>query len=153
MRQMHTQQHSRKPGQAAVEFALAAMILLLVLFGILELGRLVLANSEIANAAREGSHYLALNPRATRAEVEAQIQSHLVTVDRSAIQGSNVEIACASCTQTDDCAISPAPDGCKDYSYQPVTVAVTYTWASVLPVPGLSGGVQLVGRSTTLRER
>jgi Flp pilus assembly protein TadG len=42
-------------GQAMVEFALVAPIFLTVLFGIFEIGRLMIEYTSIANAAREGA--------------------------------------------------------------------------------------------------
>lgn len=44
-------------GQALVEFALVAPVLLLTLFGIIELGRFVLAYEAANNAVREGTRY------------------------------------------------------------------------------------------------
>ena len=143
----------RQRGQAAVEFALTALILFFILFGIIEVGRLVLSVSDVNNAAREGAHYLALNPRATVAQVLTQTRSTLVLIDPSSIQPGNLGIDCNSCGYADDCAISPAPTPCTDYSYQPESVALTYTWTSLVPLPVLSNGLTLVGRSTTLRER
>jgi TadE-like protein len=51
-----------RPGQAAVEFALVAVVLMALLYGILEISRLLLVSAELTNAAREGVHYAALHP-------------------------------------------------------------------------------------------
>lgn len=45
-------------GVSAVEFALIAPVLILLLVGILDLGRAVNAYVTVSNAAREGTHYL-----------------------------------------------------------------------------------------------
>jgi Flp pilus assembly protein TadG len=45
----------RRRGQALVEFALVIPIFLLMLFGIVDIGRLVYLNSTVSQAAREGA--------------------------------------------------------------------------------------------------
>jgi Flp pilus assembly protein TadG len=55
----------RKPsrGQALVEFALIIPLFVLLLFGIVDFGRAVLASNSIANAAREGARTAIVNQR------------------------------------------------------------------------------------------
>ena len=55
----------RKPsrGQALVEFALIVPLFVLLLFGIVDFGRAVLASNSIANAAREGARTAIVNQR------------------------------------------------------------------------------------------
>lgn len=50
-------------GQSLVEFTLVALFLVLVLMGILDLGRAFFAKIAITDAAGEGAIYAALNPR------------------------------------------------------------------------------------------
>jgi hypothetical protein len=49
-------------GQNLVELALTLPVLLLLLFGIIELGRTFLIYSEVSNAAREGARYAVVHP-------------------------------------------------------------------------------------------
>jgi Flp pilus assembly protein TadG len=56
---LHRRRHGR--GQTLVEFALILPVFLLVLFGILDLGRGVLAFNSIANGAREGARVAIVN--------------------------------------------------------------------------------------------
>ena len=51
-----------RPGQAAVEFALVFIVLVAVIYGILEISRLIFINAELQNAAREASRYAARHP-------------------------------------------------------------------------------------------
>ena len=44
-------------GQGLVEFALVLLLLLLIIFGVLDLGRVFFATITITNAAREGARY------------------------------------------------------------------------------------------------
>jgi len=49
-------------GQALLELALALSFLLFVLAGIADYGRALIVSVTLANAAREGAHYVARNP-------------------------------------------------------------------------------------------
>ncbi len=51
----------RRPAQAGLEFALAMPILLLLILGVLDAGRVVIAAVSLNNAAREGARYAALH--------------------------------------------------------------------------------------------
>ena len=53
---------SRKRGQALVEMAITLPILLLLVVGALEMGRMIYSYIVITNAAREGAYYLSYNP-------------------------------------------------------------------------------------------
>ncbi len=44
-------------GQSAVEFSLAAFLLVMLLLGVVEVGRMVLVYTTVANAARAGMRY------------------------------------------------------------------------------------------------
>ncbi len=55
--------HIRKPCQAMVEFALILPLLLLVVVGIFEFGRVMFIYSNLFNAAREGVRYGVTNPK------------------------------------------------------------------------------------------
>jgi hypothetical protein len=57
MLRKYLQKRSKKKGQAILEFALALPILLLLLFGVIEFGRLVQAWMTVQNAARFGLRY------------------------------------------------------------------------------------------------
>jgi hypothetical protein len=49
-------------GQAMVEFALGLPILLLLLLGLIEIGRAVMTYNVVGNVAREGAHYAIMLP-------------------------------------------------------------------------------------------
>jgi hypothetical protein len=52
-------QHGSQDGQTLIEFALVLPIFLLVVFGMLDVGRLVYTNSTLSQAAREGARLAA----------------------------------------------------------------------------------------------
>ncbi len=51
-----------KVGQGLLEFAVILPLLLVVLFGVFDLGRLYFSTITLTSAAREGSRYLSVNP-------------------------------------------------------------------------------------------
>jgi len=63
------QEPSREEGAAAVEFALVIIPLIVLLFGIVEVGFLLFAQGTLAGAAREGVRFYALQP--TRADIDS----------------------------------------------------------------------------------
>jgi Flp pilus assembly protein TadG len=63
---------SRRRGDAVVEFVLLAPILLIILFGIMEVGRVVDAWLIVENAAREGAREAVNSPMANIASVGQQ---------------------------------------------------------------------------------
>ena len=74
----------RGRGQALVEFALVIPIFLLLIFGLVDLGRAVFANNSLAEAARDGARYGSVQARsysvASRALVEDWILDRLEAV-------------------------------------------------------------------------
>ena len=125
---------STRGGQATVEFALIFLVLILLLFGILETGRLMFINSGIENAAREGARYAALNARIVRDDptlVRPSVLSKLVLVDESQV--------------TINVQMNNLCDFC------PVTVEVTYPWTTVVPILSF-GSLELHSTSTKLIE-
>lgn len=62
-----------RPGQAMAEFALVLPIFLLILFGIVDGGRMIFANNHLAEAAREGSRWGSVQGRSTTVAGRASI--------------------------------------------------------------------------------
>jgi Flp pilus assembly protein TadG len=60
-------------GLSAVEFALIAPVFLLIIFGMLQLGILFMANHGLRNAVAEGARHATIFPRPT----DAQIVNHI----------------------------------------------------------------------------
>lgn len=74
-------------GNAVVEFALVLPILLLVLFGITELGRMVMTKNVLATASREGARYAAVHSESDSTDARARVIEVLAAarIDASAI--------------------------------------------------------------------
>ena len=63
---------SRERGAAAVEFALVAVLLLMLVFGVAEFGRMWLLQSSLAAAARDGARTMAVENDQAAAVAAAQ---------------------------------------------------------------------------------
>jgi len=64
-------------GNAVVEFALVLPILLLVVFGITEFGRMILTTNILNTASREGARLAAVSPAGETAAIEARVNEVL----------------------------------------------------------------------------
>ncbi len=68
-------------GQAMVEFALVLLPMLLLIFGLLDMGRLVFINNAVSEGAREGSRWGSVASRSTDSSaIETQILSVMTAV-------------------------------------------------------------------------
>ncbi len=106
---------ARESGQAAVEFALVLVVLLAVLYGILEISRLLLINAEVENAAREGVRYAALHPGATL----PSIMDNAVAPRLALIKANDLRLT------------STSPMGTAG-QYSPIQMRAVYTWTSMV---------------------
>lgn len=106
----HTVNMRKRRGAAVVEFAIITPIFFLLVFGMLEYGRLVQVSQVTTNASREGARYAsACNAKPDDARAWA----------KTYLQNSGIDPAVA---QVD---ISPAQDG------QPITCRVTVPYSQV----------------------
>lgn len=71
-------------GQAILETALAIPLILLVIMGIVELGRMMFIYDQVTNAAREGARWAAVQPSST---VTASLIKDFLITKRSPIYG------------------------------------------------------------------
>ena len=110
-------------GQALVELALVLMLLVLIAFGVLDLGRAFHAAITISNAARVGARYGTFHPTDS---------ATTITVTRMEAQNSGLRLTDANSTVSVIC-----PAGCT--TGNPIRVRVTYdlqlTMGFVLPNP------------------
>ena len=104
-------------GVAAVEFAVVAPILFLLIFGMIDVGRALMVQNLLTNAARDGARAASLDG-VTAVDVEAQVTSFLAAL----------HIPGASVTVTPNPLTSAA-------SGDPVKVSVQVPYASVSWLP------------------
>jgi len=91
----------RSRGQALVEFSLVFPVFILLLFGLIDLGRLVYANNAMAEAAREGARWGSVQARSATAidDIETHTGDQLsgvgpVTVTASCVKRISDGQAC-----------------------------------------------------------
>jgi Flp pilus assembly protein TadG len=129
--------HSQR-GSSMVEFVIAASALLLILFGIIEFGRVLYIYHTVSNAARIGSRWAIVRGsgctvldhcNATSADVQTYVQSVVPMVDSNTMTvtatWSSQASPTAACDETD-------PSG-NNASGHNVCVTVTYPFNFAVP--------------------
>ena len=121
-------------GQSLVEFALILPILVLLLVGIFDLGRVVYYYSALQNAAREGARYGIVHPNDS-AGVEAAVRNKAI-----GLVPAELSVYPPSCC--------PWPAG------ETIIVRATYRFTPITPIIGafLPSGITLVSSSTMWKE-
>ena len=119
-----------------MEFAVVAPVFLLLVFGMIEYGRLVMVQQMLTNASREGAR-LAVLDGSTTTDVENVVDSYLTSGN---ITGATV-------------TMTPNPPG-DAASGDPVTVQVQIPYADVswLPSPMYLGNTTMTATSVMRRE-
>jgi hypothetical protein len=107
----------RSRGQALVEFALAIPIVLLLMLGILDLGRAVFAYNSVANAARTGARVAIVNQEFSAVEAAALAEA----VGLSSVIVEPLEYPYA------------APGECPDLDCV-IRVEVSHDWTAATPI-------------------
>jgi len=115
-RPLYPPKAARRHGAAAVEFAFVASLLILLVFGMIEFGRMLMVQEILVNAAREGARKAVL-PGATDAQTQTTVDDYL--------KNSGIT------TQTR--SVSPSTDSASGGTAITVTVSVAYKDVSWLP--------------------
>lgn len=119
-----------------MEFAIVAPVFFLLIFGMIEFGRMVMVQQVITNGSREGAR-LAVLDGATTAEVTTAVDDYL----------QSAAVSSAAVT------ISPDPPSSAGYG-DPVTITVSVPFDQVswLPSPMFIGGSTLSATTVMRRE-
>jgi Flp pilus assembly protein TadG len=129
----------KRHGASVVEFAIVAPVFFLLVFGMIEYGRLVMVQQVLTNATREGARQAVLDGKET-AEVKQVVVDYLHS---SSISSADV----------DDVTVTPDPPKSAG-SGDPVTVSVSISFNQVswLPSPMFLGGKTMRAQSVMRRE-
>jgi Flp pilus assembly protein TadG len=134
---MHRDAHRKQQrGATLVETAFGLMLFLLVIFGIMEYGRVVWIYTTLAELSREGSRYAAVHGSSSKVPAGGTPfnQANAVAAIRTAILPHAIGLVPAALTVTATWSPNNDPGSM-------VTVTVTYSSASIsglIPVPSLS---------------
>lgn len=126
---------SARRGVAATEFAIVAPVFLLLVIGILELGRALMVQQVLINASRVGARQ-AITLGATTSEVQAAVAEYALSV---AVPGVTVNV-------------TPSPASATAGDTISVTASVPYSDVSWLPAPWFLGGTTLTAQSQMRKE-
>jgi Flp pilus assembly protein TadG len=133
----------REEGAAAVEFALLASILFILVFGIIDFGFAFHAWNDTSNAAREGARRAIVDPDLGRIEDRARLAA--ATLDQDDLDVS------IRCSRNDGASFAPCGAGSSWDPGDIVRVEVAYTYTLITPlsafVPGV--GPEISVRSTS----
>lgn len=123
-------------GAAAVEFAVVSPVLFLLIFGMIEYGRMVMVQQVITNAAREG---------ARKAVLDGSTSSDVTTVVSNYLTSAKISGATTTVNPTN-------PSSATSGSSVTVTVSVPYSSVSWLPHNFWLGSKTLTATSVMRRE-
>lgn len=124
-------------GAVAIEFALLAPVLIMLLLSIMEFGRAYNVQTMLTNAARDGVRVMAISKN-TAAALTATTNAADTLSPK--LMNSDVIIAFQTIPQT-----TPAPTSCTPGSQ--VTVTVKYTLRTMT---GIAGPFAMTGKGTML---
>ena len=114
----HLTSPQRSRGQALIEFALMLPLLLLLIVGAIEFGRLFFTKIVVTNAAREAAYYYATNPSGYDADI---LQTRAAEVAQTEAANSGVN------------AVNMAEPTIIDYGdYKSVKITVSTTVSDLL---------------------
>jgi Flp pilus assembly protein TadG len=122
----------RSRGQALVEFSLALIPFLVILMGILDLGRGIYESNGVSQAAREIARTTAVHPCDPSNCVLGNSPETLATIATQRrlvpnLTSSSVTISCSSVTDAPITGTATAPCWSLDGAYVRVTVSVPFT--------------------------
>jgi len=126
---------AHRSGAAAVEFAIVAPVFLLLIFGIVELGRALMVEQVLINASRVGARQ-AITLGATTSEVISEVEEYT----------ANISVPSVTVNVTPDPATAAVGDAIT------VTASVPFESVSWLPSPWFLGGKTLTASSQMRKE-
>ena len=111
----------RRPGSAAVEFAIVLPLFMTLLFGIWEVGRMVQVSQVLQNAAREAARQ-ASTGEVNLATIQTNVQSYIQGAQPQITNFSNFNVAFANLTNS---AVTD-PTGCVQLDKFTITVTMPF---------------------------
>ena len=116
---------SRTRGQGLVEFALVFPLLILLIVGVFDAGRLIFAYNSITNAAREATRVGIVDQTAATIQNEAINQATSLGLTSAAVDVQFCDSTATVCTTTKPTNLDSL-----------VQVRITYQWTAITPIIG-----------------
>jgi Flp pilus assembly protein TadG len=127
-----TKRTQRERGNAIIELALSVFLLATVMTGVMEFGRIFYVAAEVANAARAGVQWAALNPGhpndLTSMQTAATTDAVNVTVTATASEFCECDDGSVATCATGTCAIGSLRTYVKVVATAPFNTIGTYPW-------------------------
>jgi Flp pilus assembly protein TadG len=125
---------SRERGAAALEFALVAPVILLLMLGMIDFGLRLNAEAVVANAARDGARVASLDGNTAQATSAAQKSSYATaTIKVDCLLSTDLVTPC------DNGATYDVARADKKTTSNVARVTVTYNYNYITPLPGWVG--------------
>jgi Flp pilus assembly protein TadG len=140
----HHPRHSHSPAQALMEGALILPILLILILGAMDFGRLYYTKIVITNAAREGAGYYATNQVCKTSCTYSACSAGLKAVAVEAGVSSGVTVVANEITLPGVCAVSGSSSSVT------VTKSVTLMFAGFLQAVGLANSPLSLSSTVTM---
>ena len=122
----------RGRGQALVEFSLVFPLMLLLVFGLIDLGRLVYTNNALSEAAREGARYGSVQARS--ASDISGIEAYTV----GQVAGIGGVTAIATCVRPGDVVMACSPNDTLEVEASVQLSMITPIIAQLMSTAGLN---------------
>jgi Flp pilus assembly protein TadG len=132
MRALLSSRRGQSRGQALVEFSLVFPLMLLLVFGLIDLGRLVYTNNALSEAAREGARWGSVQARS--ASDIAGIEAHTV----GQVAGIGGVTATATCIRPGTVVMACAPNDTLEVEAQVTVGMITPVISQLMSVAGLN---------------
>ena len=131
----------RVRGQALAEFAIALPVFLLLVFGLIDGGRMVIDYSTLANASRNAARVAIVNQSNDATDCSSARTFKCAAMDHSAAMGIDA-------SSIDDLAALDA-ETCEESGCD-ITVTVRHTYEPITPLPSIIFGTFEMEASTTM---
>lgn len=101
---------SLRSGVAAIELALVAPVFFLLVFGLIEFGRMMMVQQSLTNAAREGCRTAVMASTISSSDVDAAVRDYLQSIMHNASNVDEVRVTVpsglASCASGTDLTVA-----------------------------------------------
>jgi Flp pilus assembly protein TadG len=129
MRRFIMSKTGRARGQSLAEFAIVLPVLMVIVLGTIDLGRVFFAYISVTNAARNGAHYASTDPAHTLDVAGIREAALADTGQLTGTSLSNPRVAVAT--------------GNDSLGYQYAEVTVNYRFETLFSWPGLPGSIDM----------